>query len=194
MAKKMKSGSVHEMIRTEEIESKLAIVRNLQVIADADVAALYGVDTRRINEAVSNNPDKFPSEYLFELTDSELRDLRSKISTTKVSAKSRNPTKVFTERGLYMLATILKSERAKAVTFAIIETFYKVRCLKRELLSIHKETNKEKQLSLMNHFGGILTEIVMPELETRETESSLEINFVIGKLKHTVKRVRKETD
>ena len=192
MAKQKKSESVHEMIRTEVIESKLALIRNQQVIADADVAALYGVDTRRINEAVSNNPDKFPSDYLFVLTDKELRDLRSKISTTKVSVKSRNATKVFTERGLYMLATILKSERAKAVTFAIIETFYKVRCLKRELLSIHKETNKEKQISLMDHFGGILTDVVMPELETNETESTLEINFVIGKLKHTVKRVRKE--
>ena len=75
MAKKMKSESVHEMIRTEVIESKLALIRNQQVIADADVAALYEVNTRRINEAVSNNPDKFPQEYMFELTDRELRDL-----------------------------------------------------------------------------------------------------------------------
>ena len=194
MEKKVKSESAHQIIKTEVIESKLALIRNQQVIADADVAALYGADTRRINEAVNNNPDKFPPEYLFELTDRELRDLRSKISTTKVSVKSRNTTKVFSERGLYMLATILKSEQAKAVTFAIIETFYKVRSLKRELISIHKETDKEKQISLMNHFGGILTDVVMPELETHETESTLEINFVIGKLKHTVKRIRKEKE
>ena len=194
MEKKVKSESAHQIIKTEVIESKLALIRNQQVIADADVAALYGVDTRRINEAVNNNPDKFPPEYLFELTDRELRDLRSKISTTKVSVKSRNTTKVFSERGLYMLATILKSEQAKAVTFAIIETFYKVRSLKRELISIHKETDKEKQISLMNHFGGILTDVVMPELETHETESTLEINFVIGKLKHTVKRIHKEKE
>ena len=143
MEKKVKSESAHQIIKTEVIESKLALIRNQQVIADADVAALYGVDTRRINEAVNNNPDKFPPEYLFELTDRELRDLRSKISTTKVSVKSRNTTKVFSERGLYMLATILKSEQAKAVTFAIIETFYKVRSLKRELISIHKEWRKD---------------------------------------------------
>ena len=180
------------MFNLKNCNCKLALIRNQQVIADADVAALYGVDTKRINGAVRNNPDKFPSTYSFELTDSELRDLRTKISSTNVSGKNHNPTKVFTERGLYMLATILKSERAKAVTFAIIETFYKVRCLKRELVSIHKETNKEKQISLMDHFGGILTEVVMPELETHETESTLEINFVIGKLKHIVKRVRKE--
>ena len=77
------------------------------MIADADVAELYGVETKRINEAVKNNPDKFPARYMFVLNKSELLDLRSKISTTNVSVMNRNPTKVFTERGLYMLATIL---------------------------------------------------------------------------------------
>lgn len=91
-----------------------------------------------------------------------------------------------------MLATILKSDRAKAVSFAIIETFAKVRGLKRELLDLHKETDKEKQASKMKHFGEVLTDIVMPDLETQETESSLELNFIIGKIKHSVKRVRKE--
>ena len=90
-----------------------------------------------------------------------------------------------------MLATILKSERATAVTIAIIETFAKVRELKRELVELHKETDKAEQEKKMNHFGEVLTDIVMPDLETSETESSLEINFIIGKIKHTVKRVRK---
>ena len=78
------------------------------------------------------------------------------------------------------------------MTFAIIETFAKVRELKRELLEFHQEKDKEKQTSKMQHFGELLTDIVMPDLQTSETESSLEINFFIGKLKHTVKRVRKE--
>lgn len=173
------------------VESKIATIRKVDVIADADVAELYGVETRRINEAVRNNPDKFPKSYMFELTASELQVLRSKISTTKVSAKSRSATKVFTEKGLYMLATILKSERAAAVTFAIIETFAKVRELKRELVELHKETDKALQQQKMHHFGEVLTDIVMPDLETSETESSLEINFIIGKITHTVKRVKK---
>ena len=105
---------------------------------------------------------------------------------------NRNPTKVFTEKGLYMLATILKSERATAATFAIIETFTKVRSLKRELVELHKETDKEKQVSKMKHFGDMLTDIVMPDLDVAETESSLELNFIIGKIKHTVKRVKKD--
>ena len=91
-----------------------------------------------------------------------------------------------------MLATILHSERATAVTFAIIETFTKVRELKRELVELHQETDKEKQKAKMQHFGDVLTEIVMPDLQTSETESSLEINFLIGKIKHIVKRVRRE--
>ena len=179
-------------VSIREIEDKIAVIRGMEVIADADVAALYGVETRRVNEAVRNNPEKFPSHYVFELTVNELRGLMSKISTSNVSTNNRKSTKVFTERGIYMLATILSGERARDVTFAIIETFYKVRSLKRELLELHNESDKEVQAQKMKHFGEVLTDIVMPDLETAETESSLEINFFIGKLKHSVKRVRKD--
>ncbi len=119
--------------------------------------------------------------------------MKSKVLISNVSNNSRRgATKAFTERGLYMLATVLKGERARQVTFTIIETFFKVRELKRELLDLHKETDKQKQQSKMQHFGEVLTDIVMPDLQTSETESSLEINFLIGKIKHTVKRVRKD--
>ena len=176
----------------KEVEDKIVVIRNQEVIADADVAALYGVETREVNQAVKNNLDKFPTHYMFELSSSELHDLKSKILISNVSPNNRKSTKVFTERGLYMLATVLKGERARDITFAIIETFAKVRELKRELLELHKETDKAKQTSKMQHFGEVLTDIVMPDLQTQETESTLEINFFIGKLKHTVKRVRKD--
>ena len=155
-----------------------------------DVAALYGVTTRRINEAVRNNPEKFPDGYMFALNYSELRYLMSKISTSNISERNRKGTKVFTEKGLYMLATILKSDRAKDVTFAIIETFAKVRSLKKELIELHQEQNKEQQVDKIKHFGEVLSDLVMPDLQTTETESSLEINFIVGKIKHTVKRRR----
>lgn len=189
MVKKETGG---DLIPFKEVEDKIVVIRNVEVIADADVAALYGVKTKEVNQAVRNNLDKFPGGYMFELSNRELQDLRSNLLTTNVSVKSRSPTKVFTERGLYMLATIVKSERARAVTFAIIETFYKVRSLKRELVELHQEIDKEKQASKMQHFGEVLTDIVMPDLQTQETQSSLEINFIIGKIKHSVKRVRKE--
>jgi hypothetical protein len=98
----------------------MIILRNQSVIADADVADLYGVETRAVNQAVRNNQDKFPADYVFELNKSELLDLKSNILISNVSDSNRRGTKVFTEKGLYMLATILKSDRAKAVTFAII--------------------------------------------------------------------------
>ena len=87
------------------------------------MAFLYGVQTKEVNQAVRNNKEKFPKSYMFELNDSELRDLRSKILTTKVSTMSRDSTKGFTERGLYMLAAILKGEKARDVTFANCSEF-----------------------------------------------------------------------
>ena len=69
-------------INIQKVEDKIAVIRDVEVIADADVAELYGVETKRINEAVRNNPDKFPARYMFELNKSELQDLRSKNSST----------------------------------------------------------------------------------------------------------------
>ena len=97
------------------VKSYIVEIRQHPVIVDADVAALYGVETKRVNEAVKNNPGKFPEDYMFVLTSDELKDLRSKISTTNLSAKSRSLPKAFTEKGLYILATILKSQRAKRI-------------------------------------------------------------------------------
>ena len=179
------------MILNADVQSRIIYVRDFPVIVDADVAEIYGVETKRVNEAVRNNPDKFPEEYMFELTADERNNLRSKISSTKISSKSRALPKAFTEKGLYMLATILKSKQATAATFAIIETFAKVRYLKRELKELHQEPNKRVQMNKMHNFGEVLSDIIMPDLETVETESSLELNFFIGKIKHTVRRIKK---
>ena len=113
------------LIKFNNIEEKIITLRNEKVIIDSDVAELYGVETRDINKSVKNNPDKFPEGYVFELDKQEVEDLRWKISTTKWSSKSRVLPKAFTEKGLYMLATILKSQKATHTTIAIIETFYK---------------------------------------------------------------------
>ena len=185
------------LIPFKEVEDKIVVVRGLEVLLDRDVASLYGVETKRINEAVRNNPYKFSRvDYMFELTDEESAVLRSKFSTLENKGGkghfSKYNYKAFTEKGLYMLATVLKSTKAEEATFAIIETFTKVRELKRELIELHKEKDKAKQASKMQHFGEVLTDIVMPDMQTQETESSLEINFIIGKIKHTVKRIRKD--
>ena len=192
----IKSGG--ELV-VQRVESMILAIRGVNVILDADVAYLYGVETKRINEAVKNNPDKFPEDYMFVLTDEELQVLRSTRSTSnilrsKFSTKSRTLPKAFTEKGLYMLATILRSKKSIEVTFAIIETFVKVREIKRELVDLHNETDKNILSDKMNHFSDVLSDIVMPDLETSETESILELNFIIGKIKHTVKRIRKNSN
>lgn len=177
-----------------QVQQKIIVLRDCQVILDADVAELYGVETREVNQAVRNNQEKFPGGYVFEIEKQELADLRSKNLIANVSPKSRVRPKAFTEKGLYMLATILKSPQATQATLAIIETFATVRQLKRQLRTLHNEADRERQQSGLQRLGEMLSSIVMPDLETSETESSLEINFFIGKIKHTVKRVRKPGD
>ena len=110
------------LITNNDIETKIYTIRATQVMLDKDLATLYGVETKRINEAVKNNRDKFPDDFYFELSDIEFDDLRSKFSTTNFSMIRTNP-KVFTEQGIYMLATILKSKVASDVTISIIRTF-----------------------------------------------------------------------
>ena len=180
------------LIQMHEIEARLIELRGQKVLIDRDVAELYGVETRRVNEAVKNNLEKFPEGYVITLQSAEKQYVVENFDHLKPIKNSPVEPRAFTEKGLYMLATILKSQRATMVTIAIIETFAKVRSLKRELVELHNETDKEVQAKKMKHFGEVLTDIVMPDLETSETESSLEINFLIGKIKHTVKRVRKE--
>ena len=130
--KKRETNSINEIadapsaVAYSDVQRMIVIVRNQQVIIDADVAKLYGVETKRINEAVRNNPDKFPADYMFALTADESAILRSKFSSLEHGGKGRHSKynyKAFTEKGLYMLATVLKSRRATEATFAIIETF-----------------------------------------------------------------------
>ncbi len=194
LSKSKESLSQNAVNLFEQVRQKIVLVRGCQVILDSDVAALYGVETREVNQAVRNNPEKFPNGYVFGLDKQEFIDLRSKILIANLSPKSRVLPKAFTEKGLYMLATILKSPQATQATIAIIETFSSVRQIKRELRELHNETDANVQQSKMRHFGEMLSSIVMPELETSETESSMEINFLIGKIKHTVRRVKRQND
>ena len=187
-------------LSTGDVKSRMVTVREQLTLLDRDVAELYGVKTREVNQAVRNNPEKFPEGYVFRLNDAEFSDWRSKILTSDLPQETKDSVRkglryapyAFTERGLYMLATILKGELATKTTIAIIETYAKVRGLKRELVELHNEKDRKKQTEKINHFGETLADIVMPDLGTVETESSLEINFFIGKIKHTVRRIKKQ--
>ena len=110
-----------------DIENKIYEIRGVQVMLDSDLAELYHVETKRINEAVKNNPEKFPEKFSFVLDDFEKENLWSKFSTANISSKSRTNPRVFTEQGVYMLATILKSDVATSVSIRIMDTFVKMR-------------------------------------------------------------------
>jgi len=111
------------------VQTKIYSIRNQKVMLDRDIAELYGVETKRVNEAVRNNADKFPEDFYFELDVNEQDLLRSKFSTLKKGRGQHRkyPPKAFTEQGVYMLATILKSPVAAKVTVAIMRTFVAMR-------------------------------------------------------------------
>ena len=175
----------------ENIGPRLIMLRNQPVLLDSDVAAIFGVETKRVNEAVKRNSEKFPKDYMFSIDHQEIAALRSQIATSNTGrGGSRYEPKAFTEKGLYMLATILKSKQAVEATFGIIETYAQVRELQTTLTTLHSQGNKNK--GLISRFSELLSDIVLPELKADEAETSIELNFFIGKLKHTVKRKRRD--
>ena len=113
----------------EKIENLVYEIRGVQVMLDSDLAKLYHCKngTKEINQAVKNNPNKFPERYSWKLTNDELSYLQSKILTTNYSNMSRTTPRVFTEQGIAMLATILKTEVATKVSIRIMDTFVAMR-------------------------------------------------------------------
>lgn len=168
-------------------------IRNQNVLLDRDVAMLYGVETRIGNQAVRNNPEKFPDGYILQLDEQESEQLRSKIlmldKGTGRGRYSKYKFKAFTERGLYMLATILKSPQAVQTTLAIIDTFTQARQLARTMESLQEVSDGgEEQKSLLQKTGEILADIVGNNLSTATSETEIELNFAVVKIRHKVLR------
>lgn len=186
----------------EAVRAKIMDIRGQKVIIDRDVAELYGVATKDINRAVKNNPDKFPNGYFFVLDNQEFEDLRLKIFTAnqEMSDSKRislnrvryNPV-AFTEKGLYMLATILKSPQAVVTTLAIIETFAQVREIVRTINEIQETTDEASQKSLMKRTGEIISNVIGSNMEATGTETEFEINLAVFKMKHTIKKTKKDS-
>jgi phage regulator Rha-like protein len=176
-----------DIIIFDKIEDKIIELKNEKVILDSDVAELYGVETKRINEAVKNNIDRFPDGYVIEPTLAELENLRSKISTSSWGGRRYTP-KAFTEKDLYMLATILTSKKAIQTTIAIIEAFQKIKNLSRVIKQLPEAQTKQEQQSLMQKSGEIIAEILDDALESNESETTIELNLAVLKFKHTIKK------
>ena len=179
-------------IDTEKVKSRMIVVRGQQALLDRDVAALYGVETREINQAVRNNTDKFPKGYVIELNEEEIVALRSKNLILETTGHgrgkhSKHGYKAFTERGLYMLATILKGERAVKTTIAIIETYAQIRELARTMESLQNvKDGGPQQQSILQRTGEILARVVSDNLTTESSETEIELNFAIVKIRHKV--------
>lgn len=178
-----------KMITFETVRDKIETIRGEQVILDYAVAELYGVETREINQAVKNNPHKFPKGWMFELDNQESASLRSKNLMLEPGRGrySKHNYKAFTERGLYMLATILKGEQATETTIAIIDAFAKLRELTRTIGEMAKSPDEYHQKALMQKSGEIMENLFGEALSTSETETEIELNFAVLKLKHTIK-------
>ena len=182
------------MVKFSDVEKAVFELRGQKVILDSEVAKLYGVETMRINEAVKNNPDKFPQGYILALETEEWETLRSKKTALKPAGRGEHTKyipKAFTEKGLYMLATILKSPKATQTTLAIVETFAKIRELSHTLAELSNTQDQFKQKSLMQQGGDILADLLDDEMQVSDSETTFELNFAVLKLKHTVKRKNK---
>ncbi|MCL2682455.1 MAG: ORF6N domain-containing protein [Bacteroidales bacterium] len=176
---------MNELINFNDVNTKIITIRNQNVILDSAVAELYGVETKRVNEAIKNNPDKFPNGYIFEVSNQELVDLRSKFSTANLEMTRALP-KAFTEKGLYMLATILKSPQATQTTIAIVETFAKLKQLSDNIIALNSMDVEVIEPEIIESTGGLLSELLFSGLPT-SAETSLELNLGLMKLKRTVK-------
>lgn len=117
-----------ELIEHDINISKLIYsIRGKQVMLDSDLAILYGYTVKRLNEQVKNNIKRFPEDFMFQMTREEVKDLRSKISTANINPKSRSLPHVFTEQGIYMLATVLNGEIAEQQSIFIMRAFREMR-------------------------------------------------------------------
>ncbi len=141
---------MNKTIEEKNIENIIYEIRGVQVMLDSDLAELYEVETKRINEAVRRNKTKFPERISWILTDEEINYLWSQNATANISDMSRYNSRVFTEQGVYMLATILKSKVATEVSIAIMDTFVKMRHFIIENENIYKSINNIN-LKLIEH-------------------------------------------
>ena len=141
MPKKKKTSTI--AISSELIEKRIYLVRGQKVMLDSDLAELYGVTTGNLNLAVRRNKSRFPQDFMFQLTAEEAKSLLLQTARSKGRGGRRTPPSVFTEQGVAMLSSVLRSEQAVQVNIAIMRAFVRLR----ELLVIHKDlANKIEDL------------------------------------------------
>ncbi len=156
-------------------------MRGIQVMIDKDLAELYGVETKRLNEQVKRNIVKFPSDFMYQITDTEKNELVAKCDRfEKLKHSTSNPL-VFTEYGVYMLSTILKSTIATEVSLAIMRTFVKMKNQSVPYFDIIKrleklETEDKKTKELLKKVVQVVTS--MQDIQDEAKEGTKKIGFI----------------
>jgi hypothetical protein len=156
-----------DIIPTERIESKIFLIRGQKVMLDVDLADLYGVQTRTLNQAVKRNIERFPEDFMFQLTWDETKCLRSQIvilkdNETKRGKHIKYPPYAFTEQGVAMLSSVLRSKRAIQVNIMIMRTFIRLK----QMIATHKELAYK-----------------IEELERKYKKHDIEIESIFGVIK-----------
>ncbi len=177
------------LIPMERIENAIYFIRSHKVILDRDLAALYDVETRVLKQAVKRNLDRFPTDFMFELSKEEFENWRSQFVTSKSDKMGlRHPPMAFTEQGVAMLSSVLRSKRAVQVNIEIMRAFVKLR----EILSTHKDL-KRKLLALEKKYDEqfqIVFEAIRA-LMVEEEKPKRKIGFQVEEPKAKYKREKK---
>jgi hypothetical protein len=185
------SGAFMNLVTYDKVKSKIIEIRDQKVILDSDVAELYGVETKRVNESVSRNKEKFPDGYLIELTSDEWEPVKSQFATSpKGGGKVKLPT-AFTERGLYMLATVLKSSKAVATTIAIIDTFAQIKELTQAVYRFAKAKTDKQRVKIFENSTQIIADLLDNELTVSQHETTFKIKLPFFEISRKITRVKK---
>lgn len=193
--------TINPLDLSKEIRQKLITVRGQLALVDRDVAALYGVETKALNQAVKRNAERFPQGYVFQLDEKEFANWKSQIVTSNLSTDDEASIKMgirrapyaFTEKGLYMLATVLKSDRAVRATLAIVETYAQVRAMVRDMEALQTlKDGSVEQSAKLTQAGHKLASLIGDNLSTASTKTTIELNLAVLKITHEVTRSKKE--
>ena len=161
-----------DLLPLEAITQRILVLRGQKVLLDADLAALYGVETRRLNEQVRRNLDKYPEDFIFEVTNEEVANLKSHFATSSWGGRRKLPL-AFTEHGAIMAATVLKSPRAVEVSVYVVRAFVRLR----ELVV----SNKELALRLDELENK--TDLMSLKQETFEHNTRVQLKQIIDALR-----------
>lgn len=170
-----------KIIHNTMVDDKIFVIRGVQVMIDKDLAELYQVETRALNQAVKRNIDSFLSDFMFELTNDEKNELITKCDNLQKLKYNPSAIKVFTEQGVYMLATVLKSKIAREVNISIMRTFTRLKNQSVPYFDIIKrleklETEDNKTKELLHKVVQVINS--MQELQNEAKKTTLKIGFV----------------